>query len=60
MVLQSKFIKKFKPKNLLLYSSDFALAGPAAKDFYTIHPQKWLDKSLILKDGVIFQMKNQV
>tara|TARA_B100001109_G_scaffold149271_1_gene121464 strand:+ start:953 stop:2356 length:1404 start_codon:yes stop_codon:yes gene_type:complete len=46
MVLQSKFIKKFKPKNLLLYSSDFALAGPAAKDFYTIHPQKWLDKSL--------------
>ena len=47
--LQSKFISQIKPKNLLLYSSDFALAGPSAKDFYNIHPSEWLDKSLATK-----------
>tara|TARA_B100001250_G_scaffold414249_1_gene451531 strand:- start:3602 stop:4954 length:1353 start_codon:yes stop_codon:yes gene_type:complete len=47
--LQSKFIDKIKPKNILLYSSDFALAGPVAKDFYEIHPEEWVNKSKACK-----------
>ena len=49
LILQSKFIDKIKPKNILLYSSDFALAGPSAKDFCSIHPEEWLDKSKTCK-----------
>ena len=49
LILQSKFIDKIKPKNVLLYSSDFALAGPSAKDFSTIHPEEWTDKSKACK-----------
>ena len=49
LVLQSKFIEKIKPKNILLYSSDFALAGPSAKDFASIHPEEWLDKTKTCK-----------
>ena len=49
LILQSKFVDKIKPKNILLYSSDFALAGPSAKDFCSIHPEEWLDKSKTCK-----------
>mgnify|MGYP003684303131 FL=1 len=46
MHLQSKFLKKINAKNTLMYSSEFALAGPMAYEFFTIHPKKWLDKKL--------------
>jgi L-ascorbate metabolism protein UlaG (beta-lactamase superfamily) len=47
--LQSKFIKKINPKNVMLYSSDFALAGPNAINFVKIHPEEWRNKKKATK-----------
>ncbi len=46
MHLQSKFIKKINAKSTLMYSSEFAIAGPMAYDFFDIHPKKWMDKKM--------------
>jgi L-ascorbate metabolism protein UlaG (beta-lactamase superfamily) len=50
--LQSNFIKEINPKNIVLYSSDFALAGPNAIKFLDIHPQEWRNK---VKTSKIYQ-----